>query len=113
MSLRLVRTSWTVVLESYLKDLVWPFSRKTFSTLGMNGEVESGVESEGCGPMGGRRYSALANQRLVFKKKKIDLNLLTKFRSVFFYGPMGRQHFRTVANGRAAFQNVSQWEGGV
>lgn len=30
-------TSLTLVLKSYLKDLVWPFSRKTFSTFGMGG----------------------------------------------------------------------------
>jgi len=34
-------TSCTVVEPSYLKLFVWPFSRKTFNTLGISGKTES------------------------------------------------------------------------
>ena len=39
--------TWTVVEESYLKDLVCPFSRKTLSTFGMRGTTESEPLTDG------------------------------------------------------------------
>jgi hypothetical protein len=39
----------TVVVESYLNDFVWPFSRKTFSTFAIGGMRTSLRENaEGC-----------------------------------------------------------------
>ena len=42
---RLSITSCTVVEVSYLNDLVWPFSRKTLRTLGINGATESAPDN--------------------------------------------------------------------
>ena len=53
-------TSPTVVLESYLKDLVWPFSRKTLSTLGMKGVVDSlELKLDGCRRREGQKHEVM------------------------------------------------------
>lgn len=38
----------TLVVESYLNDLVWPFSKKTFNTFAIGGTCKSPNENADC-----------------------------------------------------------------
>lgn len=62
--------TWTVVVESYLNDFVWPFSRKTLSTLAIGGTRTSLSENaDGCGKRK-RKMSELNVIRKLFSREK-------------------------------------------
>lgn len=67
----------TVVVELYLKDLVWPFSRKTFSTFAIGGMRTSLSENaDGCFFRDGERATRIQKREIRIRAKRHEMTFV-------------------------------------